>query len=78
MLTTLMILSPDQGRIHKAASHFDRRDERRMSEIDFEPDIARSVTDETPVLQRLLRWRITGFVQFLRSMLFTVAARPNA
>ena len=78
MLTTLMILSPDQGKIHKATPHFDRRDERRMSEIDFEPDSAPSVSDATLVLQRSPRWHTAGCVRFLRSIHFSVAAHRNS
>jgi hypothetical protein len=69
MLTTLMILSPDQGKIHKAAPYFDRCDEWRRSEIDLDPATKPSVTDRTLLLQRSPRWPPTGFVEFLRSML---------
>ena len=67
MLTTLMILSPDQGKISKAAPRFDRRDERRMSEIDFDPGTARSDADKALVLQRSPRWRTAGFTRLRRA-----------
>ena len=74
MLTTLTILSLDQGKIYKAAPPFEGCDERRTSGIDFDLRAAQSAADMSDETQTSQRQRTIGFVQFLRWMLFPATA----